>query len=114
MDQKVKLKESEKRDKYQDLAWESKKLLNMKVTIIRGAYDKFTDFFRMGTFIDRTRKKLYSPALVVPFQKLPEGPMEVFLCERVNDLRHSLFLSSIVSRQQPLSLGNNQKSQGAN
>ena len=28
--------------------------------------------------------------IVVPFQQLPEGPMEV-LCERVNDLRHSLF-----------------------
>ena len=30
-------------------------------------------------------------ALVVPFQQLLEGPMEVLLCERVNDLRHSLF-----------------------
>ena len=30
-------------------------------------------------------------ALVVPFQQLLEGPMEVILCERVNDLRHSLF-----------------------
>ena len=28
---------------------------------------------------------------VVQFQKLLEGPMEVLLCERVNDLRHSLF-----------------------
>ena len=49
----------------------------------------------MGTFI-----KTLSPfkvissgcnALVVPFQQLLEDPMEVFLCERVNDLRHSLF-----------------------
>ena len=39
--------------------------------------------------------------------------MEVLLCERVNDLRHSLFISSIVSWWQPLSLGNNQKSKGA-
>ena len=34
--------------------------------------------------------------------------MEVLLCERVNNLRH--YLSSIVSEWQPLSLGNNQKS----
>ena len=32
-----------------------------------------------------------SNALVVPFQKILEDPMEVLLCERVNDLRHSLF-----------------------
>ena len=31
---RVKLKESEKKDKYQDLTWELKKLLNMKVTVI--------------------------------------------------------------------------------
>ena len=30
-------------------------------------------------------------ALVVPFEQLFEGPMEVLLCERVNNLRHSLF-----------------------
>ena len=30
-------------------------------------------------------------ALVVPFQQLLEGPMEVLLCEHVNDLRHRLF-----------------------
>ena len=30
-------------------------------------------------------------ALVVPFQKPLEGPMEVLLCEFVNDLSHSLF-----------------------
>ena len=30
----VKLKESEKKDKYQDLAWELKKLWNMKVTVV--------------------------------------------------------------------------------
>ena len=29
--------------------------------------------------------------LVVPFQQLLEGPMEVLLCERVNEFRHSLF-----------------------
>ena len=31
---RVKLKESEKKDKYLDLTWEYKKLWNMKVTII--------------------------------------------------------------------------------
>ena len=30
-------------------------------------------------------------ALVLLFQQLLEGPMEVLLCERVNDLCHSLF-----------------------
>ena len=30
-------------------------------------------------------------ALVVPLQHLLEGPIEVLLCERVKDLRHSLF-----------------------
>ena len=30
-------------------------------------------------------------ALVVPFQQLLQGPMEVLLCEPVNNLRHSLF-----------------------
>ena len=28
---------------------------------IRGTYDKFPDFFRMGTFIDSTHMKLKSP-----------------------------------------------------
>ena len=54
---------------------------------IRGAYDRFSDFFRMGTFIDSTHMKLLSPfevissgcnALVEQFQQLLEGPMEVF------------------------------------
>ena len=29
-------------------------------------------------------------ALVVPFLQLLEGPMDVLLCQRVNDLRHLL------------------------
>ena len=44
-DHRVKLKESEKKDKYQDLAWESKKPWNMKVTVIPiviGALGTFT------------------------------------------------------------------------
>ena len=54
----------------------------------------------MATFIDCTHMKLWSPfevissscnALVLPFQQLLEGPMEVLLCECVNDLRHTLF-----------------------
>ncbi len=46
-------------------------------------------------------------ALVVPFQRLLEGSMEVLLRKRVNDLRHSLFnlLNCLIT-----SLGNNQKS----
>ena len=66
---------------------------------IRGSLNMFPDFFRMSTFIDSTHMKLYVPfkviysgrnALVVPFQQLRESPMNV-LCERVNDIRHSLF-----------------------
>ena len=30
-------------------------------------------------------------ALVVPFQKLMEGSMDIHLCERFNDLPHILF-----------------------
>ena len=53
----------------------------------------------MGTFIDSTHEtvvpfEIISPgcnALVVPLQQLLEGPMEVLLCERVNDFRHGLF-----------------------
>ena len=43
-------------------------------------------------------------ALVVPFQQLLEGPMEVLLCERVNDLRHSLFhlLNYLITRASEL------------
>ena len=37
--------------------------------------------------------------LVVPFQQLLEGPMEVLLCERVNGLRHSFYhlLNSLIT-----------------
>ena len=66
---------------------------------MRGSLNKFPDFFRMGTFIDSTHETLVPfevissgcNALVLPFQQLLEGPMEVLLCERVNDLHHSLF-----------------------
>ena len=71
------------------IKWE---LDNSTIQHIRGAYNKFPDFFRMGTFIDSTH--IISSgcnALVVPFQQLLEGPMEILLCERVNDLHHSLF-----------------------
>ena len=46
-DHRVKLKESEKKDKYPDLARESKKLWKMKVTIILiliGAFDTVTNW----------------------------------------------------------------------
>ena len=66
---------------------------------IRGSLNKFPDFFHMGTFIDSTHIKLVPSevissgcnALVVLFQQLLEGPMEVLLCECVNVLHHSLF-----------------------
>ena len=67
---------------------------------IRGSLNKFPDFFRMGTFIDSITHETLVPfevispgcnALVVRFQQLLEGPMQVLLCECVNDLRHSLF-----------------------
>ena len=59
----------------------------------------FQTFFRIGTFIDSTHETLVPfkvissgcNALVLPFQQLLEGPIEVLLCECVNDLRHSLF-----------------------
>ena len=31
---------------------------SLSISYIRGAYDKFPDFFRMGTFIDSTHMKL--------------------------------------------------------
>ena len=40
-DHKIKLKECEKKDKYLDLAWEFKKLWNMKMTIIPIVIDAF-------------------------------------------------------------------------
>ena len=40
-DHRIKPKESEKKDKYLDLAWELKKLWNMKVTIIPFVIDAF-------------------------------------------------------------------------
>ena len=55
----------------------------------------FPDYFLMGTFIDTlVLFEVISSgcsALVVPFQQLLEGSMQVLLCERVNDLRQSLF-----------------------
>ena len=72
---------------------------------IRGLLNTFPDFFRMGTLYTHETLvpfEVISPgcnALVVPFQQLLEGTMEVLLCERVNDLRHSLFhlLNSLIT-----------------
>ena len=50
-DHKIKLKESEKRDKNLNIAWELKKLWNMKVTIIPiviGAFSTVTEGLLMG------------------------------------------------------------------
>ena len=41
-DHRIKLKECEKKDKYLDLAWELKKLWNMKVTIVPIVIDAFS------------------------------------------------------------------------
>ena len=66
--------------------------------VVRGAFNKFPDFFHIGTFIDSTHMKLVPFEVIssgcnalVPFQQLLKGPIEVLLCERVSDLRHSLF-----------------------
>ena len=67
------------------------------VSIVRESLNKFPHFFRMGTFIDSTHIVPFEVissgwnVLAVPFQQLVEGPIEVLLSERVNDLRHSLF-----------------------
>ena len=79
------------------LIWKSFMLHTNTWYNIRGSLNKFPDFFRMCTFIDSTHMKLSKVissgcnSLVVPFQQLLEGYTEVLLCERVNDLRHSLF-----------------------
>ena len=78
---------------------EKRNLLLITWNHIRGSLNKFPDFFHMGPFIDNTHETLVPfevissscNALVVPFQQLLKGPMEVLLCECVNDLRHSLF-----------------------
>ena len=46
-DHKVKLKESEKKDKYHDLAREQKKLWNMKLTIIPINYNWYNRQFHV-------------------------------------------------------------------
>ena len=92
-----------------------KSYYSYKNELIRGSLNKFPDFSRIGTFIDSTHMKLLfeviSPgcnALVVSFQQLLEGLIEVFLCERVKNLLHSLFhlLSCLITtasglREQP-------------
>ena len=80
-DHRVNLKESEKKDKYLDLARELKKLWNMKVTIILiviGALSTVTKGLVLGLEDLEIRGRV-------------EGSMEVLLCEHVNDLRHSIF-----------------------
>ena len=71
-------------------------LFELPMFEVRGVDDKFPDFFRMGTFIESTHMKLEVISsgcneLVVPFKQFLVDPMEVLLCERVHDLRHSLF-----------------------
>ena len=79
---------------------ESLTLLKYKYTLVWGAYDKVSRLFSYGHFYWLYTHETLVPfeiissgcnALVVPFQKLLEGPMEALLYERVNDLCHSLF-----------------------
>ena len=67
---------------------------------IRGSLNKFIDFFRMGTHKTMYTHETLVPfevissgynALVVPFQQLLQGLMEVLLCDCLNNLRRSLF-----------------------
>ena len=67
---------------------------------IQVSLNKFPDFFLYGHFYwEYTHETLVAfevissgcNALVLPFQQLLEGPMEIVLCERVNDFHHSLF-----------------------
>ena len=60
-----------------------------------------------------------SIALVLPFQQHLEGPIEVLLCECVNDLRHSLFhlLNCLITthfelREQPKVTGSKLRTKG--
>ena len=62
--------------------------------------DRFPDFFSNGHFYWQYIHETLVPfevissgcnALVVPFQQLPEGLMELLMCERVNELCHNLF-----------------------
>ena len=39
-----------------------KKETDDHINKVRGSLNKFPDFFRMGTFIDSTHMKLYSPS----------------------------------------------------
>ena len=82
---------------------------------VRRSLNKFPDFFVWALLLivhKWNSSPLPSNALIVSFQQLLGGPMEVPMCEPIIDLRHSL-ISSTVSYRQPLSLGNYQKSQGA-
>ena len=67
---------------------------------LQGSLNKFPDFFFIWALLLIVYTWNSSPhqsnlfdcnALIVPFQKLLEGLMEVLLCENVNDLRHILF-----------------------
>ena len=64
--------------------------------MLRSAFNKFPYFFVQAFKIDFTHmifsspKKRSPPTVMHLFQQLLKGSMEVLLCERVNDLRHSL------------------------
>ena len=69
-------------------------MLQFKNKYIRDSLNKFPNLFRMDTHETQVPFEVISSgcnALVVLFKQLPEGPMEVLLCEHVNDLCQSLF-----------------------
>ena len=79
----------------------------------------YKEHFCLSTFIDSTHMKLQvissgSNALVVLFQQPLEGPIEVLLCERVNDLRHSLFhfLNCLIKTASELGISKSHREQG--
>ena len=57
---------------------------------VRSAYDKFPDFFRMGTFIDSTHMKLQSPSKLSP-------PAATHVLYRSNNFWKAPWKSSCVS-----------------
>ena len=88
--------------------------LYMNIYIYTRIINKFPDFFFIWALLWIVHNETLVPfevisfgcnALIVPFQQLLEGPMEVLLCEHVNDLRHSRFhlLNCVITTASELS-----------
>ena len=83
---------------------------------------KFPDFFHMGTFIGCSHVKLWPPSKYSPSTAMHllyrsnnvwKAPWKSSCVSVSMIFVTASFISSIVSWRKPLSLGNNQKSQGA-